>query len=271
MGRYDKVWYRAVWISDVHLGTKACRIEPLLEFISSIECETLYLVGDIIDLWSLRRRWYWPQSHNDFVRKVLKRASNGAQVVFIPGNHDERFRDYEGLHFGGVEIRREAMHDLLDGRRMLILHGDDFDAVVKNHAVITAIGDWFYDLALGLNRITNWVRRKLGRPYWSLAAFLKRKVKYICEFVSNYEESLARYAREKGAQVVLTGHIHRPEIKQVGDILYCNDGDWVENCTALVEHLDGRLELLHVERELTTVPAPAPKEPLPEIAETAAI
>ena len=256
MGRYGKTRYQAVWISDVHLGSKACRIEPLLEFISSVECETLYLVGDIIDLWSLRRKWFWPQSHNDFIRKVLKRASKGARVVFIPGNHDERFRDYDGLQFGGVEIRREAFHDLIDGRRMLILHGDDFDAVVKNHQIISAIGDWFYDLILGLNRIYNWFRRKLGRPYWSLAAYIKRRVKYICQFVSNYEESLAKYAREKGAQVVLTGHIHRPEMKQVGDILYCNDGDWVENCTALVEHVDGRLELLHVEKELTTVAEP---------------
>jgi UDP-2,3-diacylglucosamine pyrophosphatase LpxH len=250
MGHHDKVRYRSVWISDLHLGSRACRVEPLLAFISSIECEFLYLVGDIVDVWSMKRRFYWPQSHNDVVRKILKRASRGARVIFIPGNHDEVFRAYGGMQFGGVEIRVDAMHETADGRKMLILHGDEFDEVVRNMHLITALGDWMYDILLGLNRVLNWFRRRMGRPYWSLAAFIKRKVKYICQFVSNYEQSLVRYAKQRGADIVLTGHIHRPEIKALGDVLYCNDGDFVENCTALVEHLDGRLELLHVERDL---------------------
>src|SRR5262245_57172777 len=176
MVKFGKVRYRSVFLSDLHLGSRACRIESLLEFISGLECDYLYLVGDIIDLWSLQRRWYWPQSHNDFVRKILKRASKGAHVVFIPGNHDERFRDYVGLQFGGVEIQEEAFHETADGKKMLLLHGDKFDEVVKNMPLVTALGDFAYDFLLGLNSVLNWTRRKIGMPYWSIAAFLKRKV-----------------------------------------------------------------------------------------------
>jgi len=257
MSNPGKTRYRTVWISDVHLGSRACRPEPLLAFLSSFECDQLFLVGDIIDLWSLRRRWYWPQEHNDVVRKILKRASRGTRVTYIPGNHDERFRDYVGLAFGGVQIEREAVHTLLDGRRALVTHGDDFDAVIKNMKIITALGDVAYDVILAMNRALNGFRKKFGWPYWSLAGYIKRKVKYLCQFVSDYEKLLTQHARENACTVVVNGHIHRPEMRPIGDILYCNDGDWVESCTALVEHLDGTLELLHVEKDgIGVQPAP---------------
>jgi UDP-2,3-diacylglucosamine pyrophosphatase LpxH len=262
MVKRSKAYFRSVWISDVHLGTRACRVDALLEFLSSIETEHLYLVGDIIDVWALKRRWFWPQSHNDVVRKILKRASNGAHVVYIPGNHDEDFRDHCGLVFGGVDVRMETVHETADGRRMLLLHGDKFDTVIQNMPVITALGDWAYDWILTANAGLNWARRKMGLRYWSLAAYLKQKVKMICEFASDYEKTLARYAREQGCDAVLSGHIHRPAMKDVDGVLYLNDGDWVENCTAVVEHFDGRLELLHVERD----GAPVTQELIPEMA-----
>lgn len=245
----EKTHYRTVWLSDIHLGTKACQVEPLVRFLSSIRCDYLFLVGDIIDLWALKRKWYWPNSHNDVIRKILKRASKGAHVIYIPGNHDETFRAYVDLVFGGVEIKREAFHTTADGKRVLMLHGDEFDSVVTNQQILTAFGDWCYDLLLAGGRVYNWLRKKFDWPYFSLAAYIKNKVKYICQFVSNYQESLVRYARQKQADVVVTGHIHRPEIKPLEEMTYANCGDWVENCTALVEHVDGRLEIIHVERD----------------------
>lgn len=246
----DNARYRTVWISDVHLGTKACRVEPLLEFLSSMRCEHLFLVGDIIDLWAMRRKWHWPQSHNDVLRKILKRASKGTRVTYIPGNHDDNFRGYLGLNFGGVEIQREATHITADGKRVLMLHGDEFDSVVTNHPLITAFGDWAYDILLALQRVYNTLRPRFNWPHFSLASYMKQKVKAVCTFVSSFQDSLRRYARDKGVDIVVTGHIHRPEIKALeSGLLYANCGDWVENCTALVEHFDGRLEILYVERD----------------------
>jgi UDP-2,3-diacylglucosamine pyrophosphatase LpxH len=247
--RKPKTRYRTVWISDLHLGTKACRVEPLLDFLSSIQCEYLFLVGDVVDLWALKRKWYWPGSHNDVIRKILKRSSKGAHVIYIPGNHDETFRSFIGLTFGGVEIKREAFHATADGRKILMLHGDEFDHVVTHHQFLTAFGDVCYDVLLWLTRGYHWLRRKFGWRYFSLAAYVKHKVKYICQFVSNYHESLIRYAKSKEADIVITGHIHRPEIVPMEGITYANCGDWVENCAALVEHLDGRLEIIHAERD----------------------
>jgi UDP-2,3-diacylglucosamine pyrophosphatase LpxH len=256
----EKLKYRTVWISDVHLGTKACQVEALLKFISSMRCQHLFLVGDIIDLWAMKRKWYWPQSHNDVIRKILKRASKGTQVTFIPGNHDENFRGYLGLNFGGVEVKREAFHVTADGKRVLMLHGDEFDTVVTNHQLITMFGDWCYDILLASGRIYNWLRRKFGWRHFSLAAYVKRKVKYIVNFVSNYQESLLHYARVRQAEIVVTGHIHRPEIKPMEEILYANCGDWVENCTALVEHADGRLEIVQVEADIPADQIPVDRE-----------
>jgi UDP-2,3-diacylglucosamine pyrophosphatase LpxH len=244
--------YRTVWISDVHLGTPDCKAEKLLAFLSRVRCEHLYLVGDIVDVWSLRRKWYWPRSHNHVVRKIIKRDLDGTRVTFVPGNHDEIFRDFDGMSFGGVTIRTEAIHETADGRRILVVHGDEFDAVVRNAKLITAVGDWLYYVLLWVNRVFNAVRRRFGLPYWSLAAYVKSKVKRAVQFVGNFEAAVVRSAAERQVQAVLCGHIHRPEIRTLEGLTYLNTGDWVENCSAIVEHHDGRLELLdlgHLEWE----------------------
>jgi UDP-2,3-diacylglucosamine pyrophosphatase LpxH len=259
-----KVHYRTVWISDLHLGTKACQVEPLVAFLSSFKCDYLFLVGDVIDLWAMKRKWYWPNSHNDVIRKILKRASKGAHVIYIPGNHDETFRAYVGMMFGGIEIQKEAFHITADGKKVLMLHGDEFDSVVTNHPFITAFGDWCYDFLLAFGRAYSWMRKKFGWPYFSLAAYVKTKVKYICQFVSSYHDSLVRYGRQKQADIVVTGHIHRPEIKPMEEMTYANCGDWVENCTALVEHNDGRLEVIYVDRDNALPDVPQPEEELEE-------
>jgi UDP-2,3-diacylglucosamine pyrophosphatase LpxH len=236
--------YRTIWVSDTHLGTAGCNAEFLLDFLKSTECETLYLVGDIVDGWQLRKGWYWPPRHNDVVRCVLKKAKHGTRVVYVPGNHDEIFLDYVGLNFGGVELAHEAMHLTADGRRLLIVHGDEFDGVVLYAKWLAFLGDSAYILLLKLNRVLNWVRRKRGLPYWSLSSHLKKKVKNAVQFISSFEEVVAHAAHERGAQGVVCGHIHSAEIRQIGDVTYYNDGDWVESCTALVEHPDGRMEII---------------------------
>jgi UDP-2,3-diacylglucosamine pyrophosphatase LpxH len=213
----------------------------------------------------MRRRWYWPQSHNDVIRKILKRAGKTTKVTYIPGNHDENFRGYLGLSFGGVEIKREAFHVTATGKRVLMLHGDEFDSVVTNHQFITWFGDGCYEVLLTGGRIYNWLRRKFNWPHFSLAAYVKKKVKYIVNFVSNYQQSLLRYARQREADIVVTGHIHRPEIKNIEEVLYANCGDWVENCSALVEHPDGRLEILFAEMDGTSE---TPLNPAETFAET---
>jgi UDP-2,3-diacylglucosamine pyrophosphatase LpxH len=236
--------YRTVWISDTHLGTPGCNAELLLDFLRSTDCQTLYLVGDIVDGWQLRKGWYWPSRHNDVVRCVLKQAKRGTRVVYVPGNHDEAFRDYVGLHFGGVEIMPEAIHETADGRKLLIVHGDEFDGVVIYAKWLAFLGDHAYTMLLKFNRTVNAVRRWFKLPYWSLAAHLKKKVKNAVAFISSFEEAVARAAAERGADGVVCGHIHSAEIRQIGDVTYYNDGDWVESCTALVEHADGTMEIL---------------------------
>lgn len=236
--------FRTVWISDTHLGTSGCNAEMLLDFLKSIECETLYLVGDIIDGWQLRKGWYWPPRHNDVVRCVLKMAKHGTRVVYVPGNHDEVFRDYAGLHFGGVEILPEALHKTADGRTLLVIHGDEFDGVVLYARWLAFLGDNAYALLLKLNFVLNRVRRMMGKPYWSLSGLLKKKVKNAVQFISSFEEAVARAAFERGADGVVCGHIHTAEVREIGEVTYYNDGDWVESCTALIEHADGRMEIL---------------------------
>jgi UDP-2,3-diacylglucosamine pyrophosphatase LpxH len=250
--------YRTVWVSDLHLGTKACRVEPLLRFLSSITAEQIYLVGDIIDVWSLQRKWHWPSSHERVIHQILRHSREGTHVIFIPGNHDAVFRTYAGLDFGGIEIRREAVHRTADGRRVLILHGDEFDKIVHDHTFLMAVGDWFYDMLLALGRGYDRLRKKFGWPYWSPAAWAKQKVKVVVNFVSDYHRQLAEYARARCADVVVTGHIHRPEIKPMEDLVYANCGDWVESCSALVEHFDGTLELLRPDRDGLAPVLPAP-------------
>jgi UDP-2,3-diacylglucosamine pyrophosphatase LpxH len=236
--------YRSIFISDVHLGTKGCQAELLLDFIKHVECDALYLVGDIIDGWKLRGGWYWPQAHNDVVQKILRLARKGVKVVYIPGNHDEFGRDYLGAHFGGVVVARDAIHETADGRRFLVTHGDEFDGVVQHAKWLAFVGDWAYRTILMLNTLMNRMRRRMGFGYWSLSAFLKTRVKNALHFIENYESAVAEEARRRGVDGVICGHIHKAEIRDIDGILYVNDGDWVESCTALVEHPDGQLEIL---------------------------
>jgi UDP-2,3-diacylglucosamine pyrophosphatase LpxH len=237
--------FRSVWISDVHLGMRACKADYLLDFLKSTHCETLYLVGDIIDLWNLKNGWYWPQKHNDVVRAVLGKAKSGTRVVYVPGNHDELLRDYIGMHFGEIEIMQEAIHETADGRRLLVLHGDEFDSIVKHNRWLAVIGSGAYEVLLHTNRWVNYFRKKLGFPYWSLANYLKQKVKNAVKYISNFEHAVAHEAAKHGVDGVVCGHIHKASIEKVNGVLYCNDGDWVESCTALVEHHNGRLGILH--------------------------
>ena len=243
-GPEKRTHYRTVWISDVHLGTPGCAAEMLVDFLRHTDCDTLFLVGDIIDGWQLRKGWHWPARHNDVVRCILKQAKRGCRVVYVPGNHDEAMRDYIGLHFGGVEIAAEAIHVTADGRRLLVLHGDEFDGVMLYARWLAFLGDHAYTLLLRANVWVNMVRRRFGMPYWSLSSHLKKKVKNAVQFISGYEEVVARAALERGADGVVCGHIHAAEIRQFGPVTYYNDGDWVESCTALVEHGDGRMEIV---------------------------
>lgn len=236
--------YRTIWISDIHLGSRGCQASILLDFLKQNECETLYLVGDIIDGWRLKRSWYWPQEHNDVVQKILRKVRKGTRVIFVPGNHDEFARDYLGHHFGGVEVVAKALHETADGKKMLVMHGDEFDVVIRYAKWLAVLGDGAYMALLLINNWYNKVREMTGRPYWSLSAYLKLKVKNAVKFIAEYEMAIARAAREAGADGVVCGHIHHAEMRVIDGILYCNDGDWVESCTALVEQDDGTLELI---------------------------
>ncbi len=271
--------YRAIWLSDIHLGTRGCKAEFLLDFLKHNESEYLYLVGDIIDGWRLKKVWQWASTHNDVVQKILRKARKGTRVVYVPGNHDEALRDYTELHFGGIYVTDEIVHQTADGRQFLVLHGDQFDGVVKYAKWLALLGDWAYEMALSLNHGFNIIRRRLGYPYWSLSAYLKHKVKNAVNFIGEFEHTVADEARRRGVDGVICGHIHNAEIRYIGDVLYCNDGDWVESCTALVEHLDGQLGIvhwMHPEQALTLeaerarnsrpirLPRPAVPSPLPE-------
>jgi UDP-2,3-diacylglucosamine pyrophosphatase LpxH len=236
--------FRTIWVSDTHLGTPGCKAELLLDFLKSTECETLFLIGDIIDGWQLRKGWYWPPRHNDVVRCVLKKAKHGTRVVYIPGNHDEAFRDYVGLNLGGVELLPEALHGTADGRRLLVLHGDEFDSIVLYARWLAFLGDHAYTLLLKLNGLFNVGRKWLGLPYSSLSARIKKRVKNAVQFISSFEQAVAHAAVERGTDGVVCGHIHSAEIRIIGEVTYYNDGDWVESCTALVEHSDGRIEII---------------------------
>jgi UDP-2,3-diacylglucosamine pyrophosphatase LpxH len=237
--------YRAIWISDMHLGTPGCQASRLLDFLRRTDSQFLYLVGDIIDGWQLRRRWYWHQSHNDIVQKILRKARKGTQVVYIPGNHDEAVRHFIDLAFGEILIREEAVHCTARGQRLLVVHGDLFDGVVQHAKWLAYLGDQLYTLTLRLNHHFNRLRARLGLRYWSLAQFLKHKVKNAVSFISAFEEAVAAEARARNFDGVVCGHIHKAEIRNIDGVLYCNDGDWVESLTALVETLDGKLRIVH--------------------------
>lgn len=240
-----KYHYRTIWISDIHLGTKDCRADLLLDFLKHTRSEKLYLVGDIIDGWQLKKSWHWKQGHNDVVQKVLRKARKGTDVIFVPGNHDEAAREYAGLDFGGIKIRLEATHTTVDGKRLLVIHGDEFDGVMQHAKWLAYLGDTLYMWALALNRQLNKIRTWMGKPYWSLSQYLKHKVKNAVSFITNFEELLADHAKRRGFDGVVCGHIHQAEVKNYDGILYGNCGDWVESITALVENEDGELSVVY--------------------------
>jgi UDP-2,3-diacylglucosamine pyrophosphatase LpxH len=240
--------HRTLFLSDIHLGTPGCKAELLLDFLRHNEAETIYLVGDIIDGWRLKRSWYWSASHNAVVQELLRKARKGANVIYVPGNHDEALRDYTGLNFGGVDVLADAIHETADNRRFLIIHGDQFDGVVKYAKWLAHLGDRAYELALWLNNWLHEIRRAFGMPYWSLSSWLKHRVKNAVEFISSYEVALAREARERGVDGVVCGHIHHAEMRDIDGVLYCNDGDWVESCTALAEDETGQFSIITWQR-----------------------
>ena len=242
--REHKRHYRSVWISDLHLGTPGCQAKALLDFLKHVECETLFLVGDIVDGWQLRRSWYWPQAHNDVVQKLLRKARKGTRVIFIPGNHDEFARKYVGHNFGGIDVAEEWVHETADGKKLWVMHGDYFDGVIQCAKWLAHVGDSLYEFTLKLNRHLNSLRARMGLPYWSLSKYLKLKVKRAVSFIGDFENAVAREARRRGVQGVVCGHIHHAELREIDGITYANDGDWVESLTALAEQADGRLEIV---------------------------
>ncbi len=236
--------HRTIFISDTHLGTRGCKAEALADFLAHNDCATLFLVGDIVDGWQMKRRWYWTQAQSQVVAQILRKVDAGTRVIFVPGNHDEFARDYTGRLFAGVEIIQEAIHETADGKRLWVLHGDRFDGVIACAKWLAHLGDWAYGMALRSNDILFRARLRLGLPYWSLSAWLKHKVKNAVEYISRFEEIVALEAQKRGVDGVVCGHIHRAEIRRIGDVLYLNDGDWVESCSALVEDAHGNMEIL---------------------------
>ncbi len=236
--------YRSLFISDIHLGTRGSQAEKFLDFLRFHDAETIYLVGDIVDGWALRSSWHWPQAHNDVVQKLLRKARKGTRLVYIPGNHDEFLRDYYGSHFGGVEVIADAIHISADGQKFLVTHGDLFDIVIKHARWVAHLGDRAYDFAIFANTIFNRFRRLFGLPYWSLSKWAKLKVKNAVNFIGDFEEVLIREARRHGVDGVICGHIHHAAIRRESGFTYMNCGDWVESCTALVEHEDGCFEII---------------------------
>lgn len=237
--------YRSIFISDVHLGTKDCNAEYLSDFLKTIQCERLYLVGDIVDLWNMRNSVYWPQSHNEVIRTILKLSKNGTKVFLVPGNHDELLRDFVDHSFGNIEIHKRIVHKTPDNRKFLVLHGDEFDRVVACNKLMSLIGDFAYDGLLFSNRIINIIRKKNGLNYWSLANYIKSKVKNAISYIEKFEDAVTRAAKHDRMDGVICGHIHHAEIKQLNDVVYCNTGDWVESCTAIAESFSGELKLVH--------------------------
>jgi UDP-2,3-diacylglucosamine pyrophosphatase LpxH len=258
--------YRTLFLSDLHLGAKAAQAHLLLDFLRHNDADTIYLVGDIVDGWKLRKGWHWPQAHNDVVQKLLRKARKGARVIYVPGNHDEFARDYTDLTFGGIDVVDHAIHETANGRKMLVIHGDQFDIVVRNARWLAHLGDWAYDVAIAANTLVNRIRRQFGVGYWSLSAWAKYKVKNAVNFIGDYEATLAAEAQRRGVDGVICGQIHHAAIRTINGVLYVNTGDFVESCTAIAEHEDGSFEILEwrttaAERETTaSVPAlPAPR------------
>ena len=234
---------RTIWLSDIHLGTKGCRADALIEFLKQHDCERLYLVGDIVDGWRLRSRIYWPQEHTNVIRRILTKAKRGCQVVVITGNHDEFLRKYTDLDLGNIRICDESEHRTADGRRLLIIHGDQYDGIVQAHRWLAFLGDYGYRLLLTVNRWVNRFRQRFNYPYWSLSAHVKHRVKRAVNFIYDFERAVAWDCRRRGFVGVVCGHIHHAEVRDIDEITYYNCGDWVESCTALIEQHDGEMEL----------------------------
>ncbi len=250
--------YRSLFISDVHLGTRACQAELLLGFLKENEADTIYLVGDIVDFWRIRRGAVWPQSHNDVLQKLLRKVRKGTRVIFIPGNHDDGLRQYCGQKFGGIDILMQTIHETPDGNRYVVMHGDEFDVVVRYAKWLAFLGDRGYQLALWTNAPVNLIRRRLGLGYWSLSGYLKLRVKSAVNFIGEFERKLSKEAKRRNANGVICGHIHHAASRQSSDIHYLNCGDWVESCTAIGETYDGEFKLI---RWLDVVRA---REPAPD-------
>ena len=246
MDRLDSITFdfRTVWISDIHLGTKDCKAKELLEFIKHCRAKKIYLVGDIIDGWALKKRWFWPQEHNDVIQKLLRQARKGTEVIFIPGNHDEFARQFCGLNFGGIQVRHDDVHVTADGKKLWVTHGDLYDNIMQYARWLAFIGDRAYTFALWLNRAFNRIRLKLNYPYWSLSQYLKHKVKAAVSCITAFEDLLIREAKNKQCDGVVCGHIHKAELRIIDHITYANDGDWVESMTALIENHDGSLQII---------------------------
>lgn len=236
--------FRALFLSDLHLGARGAQAELLLDFLKHHDAETIYLVGDIVDGWRLKNGWYWPQPHNDVVQKLLRKARKGSKVIYVPGNHDEFARDYIGLVFGGIEIADSVLHETAHGKKMLVIHGDQFDIVVRHARWLALLGDWAYGAALFLNTWFNRARRAFGIGYWSFSAWAKLKVKNAVNFIGAFEETLAAEASKRGADGVICGHIHHATVRTINGLLYVNSGDFVESCTAAAERMDGAFEII---------------------------
>jgi UDP-2,3-diacylglucosamine pyrophosphatase LpxH len=239
-----KARYRTLFISDCHLGSNGAQAEQLARVLKHVECDEIYLVGDIIDMWRLRQRWYWPDAHNTVIRRLLKLSHRGTRVTYVPGNHDEAARQFCGLVFGGIRVAMDAVHETADGRRLLVTHGDKFDLVVQNSRLLSVAGAVGYEVLLKINRVYNGARKAVGLPYYSLSQAIKARVKSACNFISNFEQALVAEARRGGFAGVVCGHIHKAEMREIDGIGYLNCGDWVESCTMLAEHEDGRIELI---------------------------
>jgi UDP-2,3-diacylglucosamine pyrophosphatase LpxH len=235
---------RTLFLSDIHLGSKGCQADQLLDFLRYYDANIIYLVGDIVDGWQLKSGWYWPQSHNDVVQKLLRKARKGARMIYIPGNHDEFLRDYYGTHFGGIEVVEDAIHVAADGTPYLVIHGDMFDIVIRHARWLALLGDKAYDFAIWINTYFNALRRALGFTYWSLSQWAKLKVKNAVNFIGAFESALAGEARRRGVKGVICGHIHHAVVRRQGGFSYINCGDWIESCTAVIEHFDGNFELI---------------------------
>lgn len=255
--------YRTLFLSDIHLGSRAANAELLIDFLRHNEADTIYLVGDIVDGWRLKRTWHWPQSHNDVVQKLLRQARKGVRIFYIAGNHDEFLRDFQGKHFGGVEVSDRAIHTGADGKRYLVIHGDQFDVVVLNARILAYLGDWAYDAAIAINTVVARIRRLFGLPYWSFSAWAKLRVKKAVNFIGSFQKTLSEEARRSNADGVICGHIHHAAIEQMEGITYINTGDWVESCTAIAETYEGEFRLVTwtAARGTPTLPAKADAMP----------